>query len=198
MISVSVVIISSILFLSFKNENTAMVSGVQPSLFESPSSIKIAARILTEEEAKSNLASVASKQGYSVIALAIENSSPYQRELKQEGVDLELASRKDLMKKVKLSSLPRSIAYKIIGLFFWPAVIPGTIDGLATMRSEHLFKDRLYASTIKKEGEILIPYSTIQRYLFLPSKEVPDSFTIKLLNCRTLKYDNYNVEIKNT
>jgi len=199
-ILIAMMLILSVLLLSFLNikEPATLSDGIDLSIFEAPSSISMKARVLSKEEARSKVASEVKHHGYTILVLAIENSSPYQWEFKQENIDLKLADNKKIMKDVRLSSLPRSIGYKIVSLFFWPVMIPGAIDGFVTMQTEHVFKDKLYASTSKKEGEIIIPYSTIQRYLYLSSEQVPKSFDIKIFNCRTLKYQTYNVEIANT
>jgi hypothetical protein len=165
------------------------------SILESNREIHIEAHILPAEDSVKGTPLMATQQGYSVLALTIENRSSEQFELKKEYIDLDLAERKSVMKKVKRSALIRSLVFRVAGLIFWPASIPGAVDTIISSNSLHSLKNRLHASMLKKEGEILLPFSSIHRYLFIPSDKVPESFTIHLLNCHNLKTESYNVEI---
>jgi len=165
------------------------------SILESSQGVNIAAHALPSQEISEGMALMANQQGYTVIALTIENHSAEQFELKKESIDLKLTDRKTVMKKVKHSALIRSVLFKVAGLFFWPASIPGAIDGVISMNSIHSLKNRLHAAMLKKEGEIILPFSAIHRYLFIPGDEVPQIFKVKLFNCHNLKTETHNVEI---
>src|SRR5689334_9027293 len=74
------------------------------SILESNREIHIEAHVLPAEENVKGMPLMATQGGYAVIALTIENRSSEQFELKKEGVDLNLAERKSVMKKVKKSA----------------------------------------------------------------------------------------------
>ena len=164
-------------------------------LFTQKKSIAISMEHVLAKSSSCPLARSAQMHGYEVYVLTIENQSPYQFELREENVDLSLIDHKEMLRFARLGALPRIIAYKIIGLFFWPMMIPSFIDGCVTMEKTHLLKRKLYASCLKKEGEILIPYSTMKRYVYLQKKEIPKIFTLKLFNCHTFQNASYKVGI---
>ncbi len=181
--------------LFFKAEEVINKGTKALSILESSKRVTIAAHALPAQEIPEGMAHMASQQGYTVIALTIENHSPQQFELKKESVDLNLTDRKTVMKKVKNSAFTRSMLFRVAGLFFWPISIPGTIESIVSMNSIHALKDRLHAAMLKKEGEIIVPFSAIHRYLFIPGDEVPRTFKVQLFNCHNLKSETHNVEI---
>ncbi len=181
-------------FFAFKKEETQPLPEALIVL-EAPGRMEIGAKALPPGEIPPGLANEADKQGYKVVTLTIVNQSPDQFELNSEWVDLHLADQKAMMRKIRLSSVPRSIFMKIAGIFFWPVMIPDMINTMVTLHKNHSLRDRLYAVSLKKEGEIVLPYSAVHRYLFLTPEETKESFAVEMLNCHTQKYEKYNVEI---
>jgi hypothetical protein len=184
-------------FLFFvKKQNTQLHDVVTDfSVLETPSPVLIRANILDGQALQSPVSREAGEQGYRVIVMTIENRTPYQYELQEDWVKLDHAKEKKILRHKRLSTLPRWIFYKIIGFFFWPIAIPGAIDSIVGMVKMHAFTDQLHASLLKKEGEILLPYSLMQRYLILDGENAPKQFSMHLLNCRTQQHENYSVEI---
>jgi hypothetical protein len=191
----SAIILTALFSFSFTKPETVLPKATSASILETAAPVKIQAHALNEDELKSVVSQEAAKQGYQVMVMTVENTTPYQYELKQDWVELDHAEKKKLLRNKKLSSLPRTIFYKIFGFFFWPVAIPDTIDTIITMKRNHSFKDKLHASLLKKEGEIVLPYSMIQRYLVINKEKLPKEFDLHLLNCRTQKHENYHIEI---
>jgi hypothetical protein len=189
------VVLTALFSFSFTKQETILPNTSDASILETAAPIKIQAHTLSENELRSAVSQEAANQGYQVMVMTVENTTPYQYELKQDWVNLEHAEKKKIMRSKRLSSLPRTIFYKIFGLFFWPVAIPDTLDTIITMKRNHTFKDKLHASLLKKEGEIVLPYSMIQRYIVINKEKLPKEFDMQLLNCRTQKHENYHIEI---
>lgn len=171
------------------------VAGSSAKILEASTPIKIHTHVLTEAELRTPVSKAASKQGYEVLVMTVENPTPYQYELKHKWVELEHGDKKKILRAKRLASLPRSIFFKIIGIFLWPVAAVDALNSAITLTRHHKFKDQLHASLLKKEGEIVLPYSMIQRYLVVEKDSTPKKFKMQLLNCRTQKQENYQIEI---
>jgi hypothetical protein len=191
----SIISITGLCLFFFQKSEKTNSFGYGTKILESSSPITIQAQVVNEKELKTSVSQTASKQGYQVMVMTVENPTPYQYELKQKWVDLEHADKKKILRAKKLSSLPRSIFFKIASLFFWPVAAVDTLHTAVTLQRHHKFKDQLHASLLKKEGEIVLPYSMIQRYLVIEKESAPKKFKMQLLNCRTQKQENYQIEI---
>lgn len=192
----SVIIVSALLFSFQKPENHIVPDALRSAaILEASSPLRIKAHALSPEESRFFVPAEAVKQGYQVMLMSVENTTPFQYELKQSWVDLSHAEKKKLMKSKRIASLTRSVFFKIIGFFFWPAAIPGAVDTLVTMKREHSLKNKIHAALLKKEGEIVLPYSMIQRYLIITDAKLPKEFKMQLLNCHTQRHENYTIEV---
>ena len=84
---------------------------------------------------------------------------------------------------VTKSAIPRGLAYKIAGFFFWPLLFPGTIDTIKTYKSHKALKKDFTAKGIK--DEVIAPYSTFNRVIFVPLKQYKKNFTVTLVDQET-------------
>ena len=56
-------------------------------------------------------------------------------------------------------------------------------------------KNDYHAKSIKEEGETIIPYSSVNRILFVPEDQYSDAFTLYLKDSQTGHFHAYSVVI---
>jgi len=65
-------------------------------------------------------------------------------------------------------------------------MIPSTIDGIRTYAHyKNMYRD-YHAKSLKEKGEIVSPYSTFHRILFVPKDEVKEVFQVTVIDLETL------------
>ncbi len=153
--------------------------------------VYIEAKALTPDESRDYVHRDLLSRGYQPILLQIDNTSPYSYELKRGQIDIETASAKEVASEIGMSSLPRTIAYKILGFLFWPLGIPGTIDSFRTWNKQYILKRDLEAKTLKTEGETIPPYSSVSRVLYVPNNQVKEVVQISMTNLDQKKIEDF-------
>lgn len=142
--------------------------------------VHIRAKAFTPQESKRYLNRNLQKWGYQPVQLTIQNNSGDTYFLSSEGVDLPTSGSSDVAMSVWRSTIPRSIALKVAGFLFWPFMIPSTIDSILTFKTHLELRGDLHAKSIKDEEELLLPYSTVHRVIFVPMEKFSDVFTLHL------------------
>lgn len=135
-------------------------------------------------------------RGLQPLQVTIQNNTGRSYFLSNSGVDLLNVPPKAIARKITQSAIPRSIALRIAGFFFWPIIIPATIDSVITMKTHFNIKRDYYAKSIKDRPELIVPYSTVNRIIFLPADQMTDTFTLYLQEPKNGAYYPFSVEIK--
>ncbi|HEY2810272.1 MAG TPA: hypothetical protein VGJ00_02635 [Rhabdochlamydiaceae bacterium] len=140
--------------------------------------LDIQVKVLSPEESKTLLGHNLPGKEIQPLYLTIHNNTPHTYTLDPEAIDLNQIDSKTVAKKLKRSAFPRSIGFKVLGYFFWPFMLPGSIDSIHTFRSyKNLKKD--YAAKAIKEETIPV-YSMLHRIVFVPLADVKEEFTVTL------------------
>lgn len=147
---------------------------------EDEEGLEVSYKKLTEEESKAYLSRNLIGKGFQPVHITIQNNSPNTYEIAPSSVSLPLASAKDVAFEFTKSAIPRSIGFKIASFFFWPFMIPSTIDSIKTYKTHQSMKKNFAAKAVK--DEIILPYSTVHRVLYVPIEEFSDTFSIALVN----------------
>ncbi|NDD58680.1 MAG: hypothetical protein EBZ47_05415 [Chlamydiae bacterium] len=155
-------------------------------------SIHIVAKAYSAEESKKYLGVDVLSKGIQPVQLSIQNHSPETYMIAKESVDLSSISASKMTSKLMQSAIPRGIAFKVASLFFWPIMIPGTIDSMITFKSFTKLKKDLKARLVKEE--FIAPYSITNRILFVQKDEFKDTFDIALRNASTWKEKKIHIE----
>lgn len=129
------------------------------------------------------------------VQITIQNNTPRSFSLGTEGIPADLSTASAISNKMLIQALPRSIGLKVASFFFWPFIIPGTIDTIVTTRSYVKMKKDFAAKTVKEENETILPYSTVHRILFMRDSELADNFVIYLKDHKTSLYKPFPVVI---
>lgn len=153
--------------------------------FLNDDTIHVMAKAYTSEESKKYLKKDLLKYGIQPVQITIQNNSREEFSLSNGSVDLPTAEPSSIAKKVMISALPRGIILRVASIFFWPVMIPSTIDSVITIKSYKIIKNDLTAKSVKKE--VIAPYSIYNRIVFVPMKEYKESFDINLIEIPSLK-----------
>ena len=146
--------------------------------------LHIVAKAYTAEESEKYLRKNLIAKGYQPVQITIQNNSANEFSLSSGSVDLPGADPTRIANKMMHSTIPRSIAFRIATMIFWPFVFPSSIDSLVTLKNYKLLKHDLQSKIVKKE--VLAPYSIYNRVVFVPVKEFKESFDITLIELNTL------------
>jgi hypothetical protein len=134
-------------------------------------------------------------RGLQPLQVTIQNNTGDSFYLSNSGLDLPNMSSKAVAGKLTRSAIPRAIALRIAGFFFWPLLIPATIDSIITTKNYFDIRRDYYAKSIKDHPELIVPYSTVNRVIFLPADQVADEFTLYLQESNSGFYHPFEVEI---
>jgi len=157
--------------------------------------IHIRAKVYSPRESMIYLNRDLIHRGLQPLQVTIQNNTGNSFYLSNSGLDLPNMPSKAVAGKLMRSAIPRSIAFRIAGFFFWPLLIPGTIDSIITMKNYFDIRQDYYAKSIKDQPELIVPYSTVNRVIFLPSDLDADQFTLYLQEPKGGSYHPFPVEI---
>lgn len=158
----------------------------EATAFSPEHNIVVTAKTFTPEDSKFLLGHDLISRGVVPVQVNIQNNTPNSYSLCASSVDLPHIDPKKVAFKVSKSAIPRAIGWKILSFIFWPLMIPSTIDGLRVYaHHKHLKKD-YHAKSLKENGEIVSPYSTFHRILFVPKESVKETFAVTVIDLDTL------------
>ncbi|MDN3506428.1 MAG: hypothetical protein P0S96_04285 [Simkaniaceae bacterium] len=190
-------IVSAVLFLSgfeaYRPETPQFVGSIVEPFSEK--GVHITAKTYSEKESQSYLDRNLMQVGFRPVQVTIQNNTEDSFTLSSRGIEMDSAKSSEVANSVSRTAIPRSIGFKVAGLFFWPMIIPGTIDSIITFKTHLQMKQDYHAKSIKDEGELLPPYSTVHRVIFLPSGETHEEFTLHLQNQKSNQFTPFTVKI---
>jgi len=196
-ISLIICVVSAVFFISgfevYHPETPQFVGSIAEPFREK--GVHISAKIYDGKESKAYLDRNLLHVGFQPVQVTVQNNTEDTYILSSEGVEVNSSTSSEVAGSVTRTAIPRSIGFKVAGLFFWPMIIPGTIDSIITFKSHLQMKKDYHAKSIKNEGELLPPYSTVHRVIFLPSNEIPEEFTLHLQNQKSNQFLPFNVKI---
>ncbi|MBS0604188.1 MAG: hypothetical protein JSS60_04010 [Verrucomicrobia bacterium] len=163
----------------------AVTTELLPSFSLNDSRILVVAKVMTPEESKRSFGHDLLSRGVKPLQLTVQNNTSNEYSMCPSSVDLPRIEASKIAFKVTKSAIPRSIGYKIASFFFWPFMIPSTIDGIRVMAHHQKLKKDIIAKSMK--DEIVAPYSTFNRVLFVSDKQFQETFKVTLIDLDTLK-----------
>jgi len=155
--------------------------------------VTIEAKVMSRAESNQTLGRALQKWEIIPVQVKIQNNTKESYSLSADGVDLPHVTSGDVAMSVTSSSIPRSIALKVAGFLFWPFIIPSMIDSIITFKSHVDMRSDFYARSIKAEGEDILPYSTVERVLFVPKGKWADEFTLQLHDLHSNKNTPFSI-----
>lgn len=171
----------------------AVASHLLPTFSLNDSRVMVVAKAMNADESKRNFGHDLISRGVQPLQLTIENNTSNEYSLCPSSVDLPRVEVSEIAFKITKSSIPRGIAYKIASFFFWPLMIPSTIDGIRVMVHHKNLKKDLAAKSMR--DEVVAPYSTFNRVLFVPKKEFQTTFKVTLIELESLKPTEFQTTV---
>lgn len=158
--------------------------------------VHIRAKAYNAEESRAYLKRNLLSKGVVPIQMTIQNNTGESYILSKNGLDLDELSAGAVAHTVNRNYIPRSIAFKIAAFFFWPFIIPSAIDTVLTLRYHFELKRDYAAKSVKEEGEVLLPYSTTHRVIFVRNQHLTQDFTLYLQDLQSGRYSPYPTKIE--
>ncbi len=156
--------------------------------------VHVIAKAMTRDESKQNFGHDLISRGVQPLHLSIQNNTSDEYSLCPSSVDLPRIESSKIAFKVTQAALPRGIAYKIASIFFWPFMIPSAVDTIRVLaHHEHLKRDIMAKSM---RDEVVAPYSTFHRVLFVPKEEFKQTFKVTLIELDSLKPIEFQTTIE--
>lgn len=163
--------------------------------FDPQHKITVNAHAFTGNESKQFLSHNLVRRKVIPIRISLQNNTANEYSLCASSIDLPHIDPKKVAFKVSKTAIPRLIAWRIASFFFWPLMIPGTIDSMITYKHYRELKKDYNAKSLKEEGEILVPYATFHRVLFVPKAEIKENFQVTLIDIETLASTTLEVQL---
>ena len=156
-----------------------------PSFSLEHDNVIVVAKAMTPEDSKKNFGHDLISRNVQPLHLTIQNNTSNEYSLCPSSVDLPRIEASKIAFKVTKSAIPRAIGYKIASFFFWPLIIPSTIDSIRVLSHHKKLKKDLIAKSMKEE--VVAPYSIFNRVLFVPKDKFQESFKVTLINIESLQ-----------
>lgn len=142
--------------------------------------LKISAKTYDATLSQSYLHHDLIRRGYTPVELIVQNNSAESYALSAASVALPNATASEVTWSLTKKAIPRSLAFKIASLFFWPLMIPSTIDSIITYKAHTTLKKDLEAKALKENDEIVTPFTTVTRILFVRTDGYYKDFSVSL------------------
>lgn len=152
--------------------------------FGKQEALQVTARAYTPEQSTAALRKDLVRRGIQPLEITIQNHTAKTFSLCPSSVDLPSLTPKRVASKASSSPL-RAFGFRLLSFFFWPATIPSTIDTMIRMKSHASLKGRYEAVGMRKE--LVAPFSTVHRILFVPKGGFHDAFQVTLIELDTLQ-----------
>lgn len=157
--------------------------------------IYIQAKAYDAQDSKTYLSRDLLRRGFQPIQVTIQNNTSRTFYLSNQGLDLPNATAHTIASRISREAIPRAVIFKVIGFFFPPFLVVGTVDGIVTVHAHFKMKNDYHAKSIKDTEKPLLPYSTVHRVIFVPNKEYTGEFNLYLKQDRGYQYTPFHVII---
>lgn len=142
--------------------------------------VRVSSKQYGEIESKAYLHSNLLSLGYKPVEITIKNYTGKSYALSAASVPLSCATSGDVAWSMTKKRIPASLGLKIASFFFWPLAIPSAIEGIYTYKSHRALSKDLEAKTLKEKEEIIPPYATVTRVLYVKEKGFQEAFSVAL------------------
>ena len=142
--------------------------------------VAVSARVYSREESQQFLHLDLEGKGYVPVEITIKNPGDHTYTISACSTAMSSAKPQEIAWKVTKGAIPRGVGLKIFSLFFWPFMIPSTIDSIHTFKTHQSFIKTLTAKGFKETDEIVLPYSLVKRVLYIPEASFYANFSVSL------------------
>jgi len=165
-----------------------------PSFSLEESKVIVYTKAMTPDESKRNFGHDLVSRNVQPVQITIQNNTSNEYSLCPSSVDLPRIDASKVAFKVTKSSIPRAIGYKIASFFFWPFIVPSTIDSIRVMSHHQKIKKDMKAKSMKEE--VVASYSVFNRVLFVPKDKFKESFKVTLIDIESLQATEFQTTVE--
>ena len=162
------------------HHSSAIIAQHSASFAPEEKGVQITTKKYTEEESRSFLAHNFGALGYTPIEITIQNNTGKSYALSAASVPLACERGKDAAWSVTKKTIPRAVGFKIAALLFWPLAIPDAINSIQTYKAHRTLVKDLTAKTLKEQDEIIVPYASVKRVLYVKKEAFQENFSVAL------------------
>lgn len=178
---IGLIVASSIFFISATHRPLPKMAIKAPSEISlAAPDLKLSARVYTTDDSKEFLHKDLIARGYIPVEVSIHNNTGKSYAISAASVPMACATAKQVAWSVSKGALPRSIGLKIASIFFWPFMIPSTIDTIHTYKNHKALVKDLTAKGLKTDDEVIPPYAAAKRVLYVKKDSMRDEFSFSL------------------
>ena len=168
---------------SYKAQTLPRLSQESAPYSETKESIVVSCKAFTKQDCMRYLDRDVIAKGFQPVQISIENNSKRYLSLSKNGISVPCADAGYVADQVHTSTVGRSTAYGVAGLFIWPLLIPAVVDGIKSSNANEQL-DRDFASKSSIECSIE-PYSRFTGVIFVPVESYNTTITITLVDKET-------------
>lgn len=175
-----VILAGSCLFLGWSSHHHVRhLAPVLTAFDPQEKTIDIHVKALSQEESKRVLGYNLLDKGVQPLQITVQNNTPYAYSIAPEAIGLECLDEKKIFNQMKKSMGLRGAGLKVLSVFFWPFIIPTTVDSLHRFQGNKALRKNFKGMAMKEE---MIPtYSTLNRLFFIPKEGVKEKCAVTLL-----------------
>jgi hypothetical protein len=155
----------------------------------------VSGKVYTEQESKAYLKVNLPAQGIIPIEITVKNHTPNAYTLSKASVAVESLTPKEIAWAQSKKRLPGSIGLKVASLFFWPLMIPSAIEGTQALHSHRSLTKNLGSKTLQEKGEVLLPYTTTTRVLYVKEEALTEKFSLDLQDANSQKKRSFPISV---
>jgi len=142
--------------------------------------LKVSARVYSSEESEQVLRVDLTDKGYVPVEVTIQNQGDHAYAVSMASTAMRSDRPKDVAWKYYKSSIPRAVGWRVLSFFFWPFMVPSTIDSVVSFKKNRMLLKSLTAKGFKEIDEIVLPYSLVKRLLYIPQEAFYNTFSVSM------------------
>jgi len=139
-----------------------------------------AAKEYTEADCKTYLGRNVILSGYQPVQLYIKNDSDTTYRFSPDAMSIQTVNYREVAVEAHTNTFTRVLLYA-------PLILPAIFEGIGSSKANAKL-DSDYADKSAKT-ELIAPYGTLNKILFVPEYSYQDHFTVTLLNVQTNKHE---------
>ncbi|MCY3974634.1 MAG: hypothetical protein OXF02_03720 [Simkaniaceae bacterium] len=146
----------------------------------------LATKKFTVADSKRYLGRDLLSKGYQPLQIKIKNNSSRSYEFSLSRFSQTCADVSDVINAGRTNTTARATGYGVGALFVWPLAIPAIVDGIGSSQSNDVVA-RDYSEKSAKNINIIGPYSSFNKVVFIPISRYQNTFTLSLVDVDSQK-----------
>ena len=189
--------ISAILLLSscatYRAVSLPILSPEFAPFSQEQNGVTVSCKAFTKADSKRYLGRDVISKGYQPLHLSVQNETNRYLLFSAQGISLPVVPPDEVASKVHTSTAGRATAYGVAGLFIWPLLIPAVVDGVGSSQANQQLDADFSAKGASEQ--IVQPYGTLNKILFVPTSDYNNSFTVTLVDKETKENIRFNITV---